>query len=55
LGVKGCCVIGHGRSNAYAVRQGIKVAADFARSDVNEAIEAELRSLQARKEEKRPA
>jgi glycerol-3-phosphate acyltransferase PlsX len=51
LGVKGCCVIGHGRSNAYAVRQGIKVAAEFWKSGVNEAIEAELRGLAGRKEE----
>jgi glycerol-3-phosphate acyltransferase PlsX len=55
LGVKGCCVIGHGRSNAYAVRQGIKVAADFARSDVNQAIEAELRGLTAPSGQARPA
>ena len=54
LGVKGCCVIGHGRSNAYAVRQGIRVAAEFAKSGVNEAIEAELRALGKRKEA-RPA
>ena len=55
LGVKGCCVIGHGRSNARAVRQGIRVAAEFARSGVNEAIEAELRGLGGRKDEARPA
>jgi glycerol-3-phosphate acyltransferase PlsX len=55
LGVKGCCVIGHGRSNAYAVRQGIKVSGEFWKSKVNDAIEAELRGLSARKEEARPA
>ena len=55
LGVKGCCVIGHGRSNPRAIRQGIRVAAEFAKSGVNEAIEAELRSLGGRKEEARPA
>jgi glycerol-3-phosphate acyltransferase PlsX len=55
LGVKGCCVIGHGRSNAYAVRQGIKVAAEFWKGRVNDAIEGELRGLSARKEEARPA
>jgi glycerol-3-phosphate acyltransferase PlsX len=54
LGVKGCCVIGHGRSNAYAVRQGIKVAAEFWKGRVNSAIEAELRGL-SRKQEARPA
>lgn len=49
LGVKGCCVIGHGSSKAYAVRQGIRAAAEFYSSGVNEKIESELRSL-ARKE-----
>ena len=47
LGVKGCCVIGHGRSNAIAVKHGIRTAADFFTSGVNERIEAELRALGA--------
>jgi glycerol-3-phosphate acyltransferase PlsX len=50
LGVKGCCVIGHGRSNPVAVKHGIRVAAEFFASGVNQKIEAELRSLGARKE-----
>lgn len=50
LGVRGCCVIGHGRSNAQAIKQGIRVAAEFFSSGVNGKIEAELRSLGARKE-----
>jgi glycerol-3-phosphate acyltransferase PlsX len=50
LGVKGCCVIGHGRSNALAIKHGIRTAADFFTSGVNERIEAELRALGARKE-----
>ena len=50
LGVKGCCVIGHGRSNALAVKHGIRAAAEFFTSGVNERIEAELRALGARKE-----
>jgi glycerol-3-phosphate acyltransferase PlsX len=50
LGVKGCCVIGHGRSNALAVKHGIRVAAEFFTSGVNERIGAELRALAARKE-----
>ena len=29
LGVKGCCVIGHGRSNAVAIKHGIRAAAEF--------------------------
>ncbi len=50
LGVKGCCVIGHGRSNAVAIKHGIRTAADFFTSGVNERIEAELRALGARKD-----
>jgi phosphate acyltransferase len=49
LGVKGCCVIGHGRSNATAIKHGIRAAAEFFTSGVNQSIEAELRLL-ARKE-----
>jgi glycerol-3-phosphate acyltransferase PlsX len=45
LGVKGCCVIGHGRSNAYAIQQGIRKASEFFSSGVNEKIEAEVRAL----------
>jgi glycerol-3-phosphate acyltransferase PlsX len=51
LGLQGCCVIGHGRSNALAVRHGIRAAAEFHASGVNERIEAELRALVARKRE----
>ena len=47
LGVKGCCVIGHGRSNALAIKHGIRAAAEFYTSGVNEKIEAELRALTA--------
>jgi glycerol-3-phosphate acyltransferase PlsX len=50
LGVKGCCVIGHGKSSSHAVMHGIRSAADFYTSGVNEAIEAGLRPLGARKE-----
>jgi glycerol-3-phosphate acyltransferase PlsX len=50
LGVKGCCVIGHGGSNAHAVKHGVRAAAEFFTSGVNERIESELRALGARKE-----
>ena len=50
LGVKGCCVIGHGKSNALAIKQGIRAAAEFYSSGVNEKIEAELKALFARRE-----
>jgi glycerol-3-phosphate acyltransferase PlsX len=45
LGVRGCCVIGHGRSRAQAVRNGIRAAAEFHTSGVNVAIAAEARAL----------
>ena len=42
LGVRGVCVIGHGRSNANAVKNAVRVAAGLARARVNEKIEQEL-------------
>jgi glycerol-3-phosphate acyltransferase PlsX len=50
LGMQGCCVIGHGKSSSRAVGNGIRTAAEFFSSGVNEAIEDELRPLAARKE-----
>jgi fatty acid/phospholipid biosynthesis enzyme len=48
--MKGCCVIGHGTSSARAVKHGVRTAAEFFTSGVNDTIEAELRALGARKE-----
>jgi glycerol-3-phosphate acyltransferase PlsX len=42
LGVKGVCIICHGRSNANAIKNAIRVATEFASGKVNERIEAEL-------------
>lgn len=42
LGVKGANIICHGRSNANAIKNAIRVAAEFASGRVNEKIEAEL-------------
>jgi glycerol-3-phosphate acyltransferase PlsX len=42
LGVRGVCVIGHGRSNANAIKNAIRVAAGLARAHNNEKIEQEL-------------
>ena len=42
LGVKGVCIITHGRSNANAIKNAIRVAAEFAEGKINERIEAEL-------------
>ena len=54
LGVKGCCVIGHGRSNAYAIQQGIRTAAELFSSGVNEKIETEVRALFAGRDASSP-
>ncbi len=51
LGVRGACVIGHGRSNATAVMHGVRVAAEFFASGVNAQIEAGLSALSPRREE----
>ena len=42
LGVRGITIIGHGRSSAKAIKNGIRVAAELCRSGVNEKIEQEL-------------
>lgn len=43
LGVRGVCIICHGRSNANAIKNAIRVAAEFACSQINQKIEHELR------------
>jgi glycerol-3-phosphate acyltransferase PlsX len=45
LGVRGICVIGHGRSNANAIKNAIRVAAGLARARMNEKIEQELAAV----------
>lgn len=45
LGVRGIAVIGHGRSNANAIKNAIRVAAGLARSKMNEKIEQGLSAL----------
>lgn len=42
LGVKGVCIIGHGSSNANAIKNAIRVAAEFSNSKVNAKIERGL-------------
>ena len=49
LGLRGCCVIGHGKSSARAIEAGIRTAASFYASGVNAAIESELRTLGGRR------
>lgn len=42
LGIRGVCIICHGRSNANAIKNAIRVAAEFASSRVDHRIEREL-------------
>ncbi len=42
LGIRGVCIISHGRSNANAIKNAIRVAAELAGGGVNQRIEAEL-------------
>ncbi len=45
LGVRGVAIIGHGRSNANAIKNAVRVAAEMTHAGLNERIERELSSL----------
>jgi len=45
LGVRGGCIIGHGSSNANAIKNAIRVAAEFSGGNLNRKIEEELTRL----------
>lgn len=45
LGLKGVCIICHGRSNSNAIKNAIRVAYEFCHNKVNEKIEAEVSRL----------
>jgi len=45
--VKGIAIIGHGRSNANAIKNAIRVAAELSRAKINEKIEQELSAVPA--------
>ncbi len=45
LGVRGVCIICHGRSNANAIKNAVRVAAEFSTSQIHESIERELRKF----------
>ena len=45
LGVKGVCIITHGSSNANAMKNAVRVAAEFAERRINESIERGLAAL----------
>jgi glycerol-3-phosphate acyltransferase PlsX len=45
LGVRGIAIIGHGGSNANAIKNAVRVAAELTDARLNERIERELSSL----------
>ena len=45
LGIKGVCFITHGSSNANAIKNAIRVAAEFSEHDINSAIEKQLAKI----------
>jgi len=51
LGVKGACIITHGSSNANAMKNAVRVAAEFSRSGINDSIERGLAMLHPPKAE----
>jgi glycerol-3-phosphate acyltransferase PlsX len=45
--VRGVCIICHGRSNANAIKNAIRVAAEFSSGEINNRIEKELQRWSA--------
>ena len=45
LGLKGVCIITHGSSNANAIKNAVRVAAEFSEKNINKSIEQELSRL----------
>jgi glycerol-3-phosphate acyltransferase PlsX len=45
LGIKGITIVCHGRSNANAIKNAIRVAHEFCKHDVNRVIESEFKKL----------
>jgi glycerol-3-phosphate acyltransferase PlsX len=51
LGIKGGCIISHGRSNAKAVKNAIRVACDFATKQIDVKIREKINVLHTREHE----
>jgi glycerol-3-phosphate acyltransferase PlsX len=49
LGLKGVCIVGHGSSNSNAMKNAIRVAAQFAETRINDKIEKGLSSQRPRR------
>src|SRR3954471_2811497 len=50
LGIKGVCIVGHGSSNATALKNAIRIAAQSAETEINDKIEKGLSSQRLRRE-----
>lgn len=48
LGINGTCIISHGRSSSKAIRNAIKVADEFSRKQVYNAISEEINSIRSK-------
>jgi len=48
LGIKGITIVCHGRSNASAIKNAVRIASEFCKHNVNDAIEMEFRKRPAR-------
>jgi glycerol-3-phosphate acyltransferase PlsX len=53
LGVKGGCIVCHGRSNAKAIKNAIRVARDFAINKIDEKIQTKIGDLHKREHDSR--
>lgn len=51
LGVKGGCIVCHGRSNAKAIKNAVRVAADFIQNNIGEKIQQKISDLHRREHE----
>jgi glycerol-3-phosphate acyltransferase PlsX len=45
LGVNGCCIIGHGSSSSVAVRNAIRVSAEWVEREINSQIEEQVKQF----------
>jgi len=50
LGLNGACIIGHGKSNAKAIKNAIRVASEFFSHNVNAHIEQNLENIKLKQE-----
>ena len=48
LGIKGVCIVGHGSSNSNAIKNALRVAAEFVNAGINAKIERELAMVNGR-------